>query len=115
MGPASSERNALIGLMAEKEIVPAIKKFKELNELVQIDEDENDEHCSPVKARGKNTSPVKRFKPNDSIRSEEHISPTKGAIQFKQLDGNESADDRDLVIRAHKMDISKSIQSIQLS
>jgi len=45
-------------------------------------------------------SPVKRFKPNDSIRSEEHISPTKGAIQFHQIDANESADDGELVIRA---------------
>jgi hypothetical protein len=99
--------------MGDKEPAPTLKKFKDLNELVQIDEDEDDEHCSPLKPRGKNASPVKRFKPNDSIRSEEHISPTKGAIQFNQLDGNESADDGDLVIRARKMDnlqdLSKSV------
>jgi hypothetical protein len=96
-----------------------VKKFKELNELVQIDEDEDDEHCSPVKPRGKQKSPVKRFKPNDSIRSEEHISPTKGAIQFNQFDGNESADDGELILRARQIEkleeVSKSVQSIQLS
>lgn len=90
-----------------------LKKFKDLNDLVQIDEDENDEYCSPVKPRGMYASPIKRFKPNDSIRSEEHISPTKGAIQFNQLDGNESADDGDMAIRARKVDnfqdLSKSI------
>ncbi len=33
--PASqSDKNALIGLMAEKEVPPIMKKFKELNELV---------------------------------------------------------------------------------
>jgi hypothetical protein len=34
LGPVSSERNGLMGLLGEKEPVPAFKKFKDLNELV---------------------------------------------------------------------------------
>ncbi len=53
-----------------------------------IDEEAEDEYCSPLKRK---VSPLKK---QDSARSHENISPTKGQLEIEKQSLNESADDQ---------------------
>ncbi len=59
-------------------------QHKPKNELIPIDEDENDEYCSPLKTK---KSPVKIV---HTPRSEEHKSPQKDAILFQDFQSDHS-------------------------
>jgi len=52
--------------------------------LGQIDEDDNDEHVSPIKSRRSGQFSRRIVGDMDSVsaRSEEHVSPKKGAINL---------------------------------
>jgi hypothetical protein len=101
-------------------ILPPYNNQAANRDLMQmIEEDENDEFCSPLKRRQqpkkidfeKSKSPLKQEQfDQQSVRSEQHHSPTKGALQLPSSGNggasplNESADDNQLVLRAMRVE-----------
>ena len=70
-------------------------------DLGQIDEDDADVQESPVKNRQNNFAPRRILGEIDefSIKSEEHKSPIKGAINMQYSDNDCSLEDGDLVLK----------------
>jgi hypothetical protein len=72
---------------------------------VPIDEEAEDEYCSPLKRK---VSPLKK---QDSARSHENISPTKGQLEIEKHSMNESADDQQLVLKTMKIETAPELDN----